>query len=66
MNIIIHRAGKVNERGDISAKCYKVPKAINLSKETWTLIDKNVTCPKCIKILTTAIQESVELKEKDS
>lgn len=48
---IRHKAGKVSQRGDVSAICFPIPRAINLKKESWTIRDDAVTCPKCLKIL---------------
>jgi hypothetical protein len=44
---VYHRASLVNENGDMSALCFKSPRAIDLSKATWTIRDDAVTCPKC-------------------
>lgn len=44
---VVHRAGLVNSRGGVSARCFKTPHPINLKIATWTLVDSKVTCPKC-------------------
>lgn len=46
----IHMADKVAPCGDVSAKCYKRPRAIDLRKASWALEWKRVTCPKCLKL----------------
>lgn len=49
---LYHRADKINPSGAISALCYPTPRAIpTTGRETWTLRDEAVTCPKCLKIL---------------
>lgn len=47
----VHRAGKINPKGEVSALCFPVPKAIDLKSEWWTIVPAMVTCPKCIKIM---------------
>lgn len=47
-----HRASLVNERGGVSALCFKRPRSINLSHALWTIRDEAVTCPKCLRALT--------------
>lgn len=38
--------------GNVSALCYKRPRAINLSRgQSWTIVEEQVTCPKCRKLL---------------
>lgn len=44
---LVHRAGSVSAVG-VSAYCYEKPHAIKMDRETWTLRDEAVTCPKCI------------------
>ena len=48
---IYHRADKMDPDGNVSALCFKRPKAIDLSKASWTIRDEAVTCPKCRKII---------------
>jgi len=45
---IIHKAKLVASHGDVSPLCAKTPRKIDLSKESWTLRDNAVTCPKCL------------------
>jgi hypothetical protein len=45
---VIHRAGLIDRMGNVSAKCFKRPKAIDLSVSSWTLLDHKVTCLKCL------------------
>ena len=49
----IHKAAQVNPSGQVSALCYKTPRAINLRRESWTLLDDAVTCKRCRAILKT-------------
>jgi len=44
---IYHRASKVNAKGQVSALCFKSPRAIDLKKALWTIRDEAVTCQKC-------------------
>jgi hypothetical protein len=46
-----HRGDMINQRGGVSALCFVKPKAIDLSKATWTNRDEAVTCPKCLAIM---------------
>jgi len=48
---IIHRAGQVSQVGDVSAVCYKRPRPIRLALETWTIVDNQVTCEKCLRAM---------------
>ena len=52
---IVHKAKLVSTTGDVSPLCAKRPKKIDLAKESWTLRDSAVTCPKCLKELTADI-----------
>lgn len=46
-----HRANLISEAG-VSALCFKNPRPIRLDRgESWVLIDANVDCPKCKKII---------------
>ena len=47
---IQHKAAKVSAAG-VSALCFPVPRAISMTRATWTLTDMYVTCKKCIAIL---------------
>lgn len=51
---IIHKADLVSNKGDISPLCASKPRAINLKHESWTIVDKSVTCPKCLGIMRKA------------
>jgi hypothetical protein len=46
-----HKAGLMDSRGQVSALCFPTPRSINLKRETWTLRDVAVTCPKCLEAL---------------
>jgi len=52
---IVHKAKLVSDKGDVSPLCAKTPRTIDLVKESWTLRDSEVTCPKCLKELTANI-----------
>lgn len=57
MTRVIHMAHKASEVG-VSALCFKRPRAIDMRRATWTLRSIAVTCPKCIKHLTTVRAEA--------
>ncbi len=44
---LYHRAAKIRSDGAVSALCFSKPRAINLSKSSWTNRDEAVTCPRC-------------------
>jgi len=46
----IHRAHLTAPDGRASAKCFVRPRAIDLSRATWTIRDEDVTCKKCLAI----------------
>ena len=46
-----HRANELSSSGEVSALCFKQPRAIDLSKSLWTIRDEAVTCPKCLKLI---------------
>lgn len=48
---IYHLASKMRADGAVSAMCFKTPRAIDMSRATWTTDRKAVTCPKCIAIV---------------
>jgi len=52
---IVHKAKLISDKGDVSPLCAKTPRKIDLAKESWTLRDSEVTCPKCLKELTANI-----------
>lgn len=48
---VYHRAKYIGPLG-VSALCYAKPHPINLSKrQSWTIRDEAVTCPRCKKLL---------------
>jgi hypothetical protein len=46
-----HKGARMNQKGGVSALCFKKPRAINLSQASWTTKDEAVTCKKCLAIL---------------
>lgn len=44
---VYHMAAKMNDRGEVSALCYKTPRAIDLAKASWVLEIDRATCPRC-------------------
>lgn len=46
-----HKAHLWTEAGQVSALCFRRPRAIDLSRELWTTDDSAVTCPKCLKLM---------------
>ena len=48
---LVHMARRIRADGAVSAVCSPTPRAINLRVATWTLIDSDVTCARCIAIL---------------
>jgi hypothetical protein len=45
---VYHIASKMNDEGEVSALCYKKPKAINLQRgQSWTLVPETATCSRC-------------------
>jgi hypothetical protein len=50
----VHRGTHVNAEGGVKALCYGVPRAIDLTRATWTNRDEAVTCPKCRRIIASA------------
>ena len=57
---IIHRAGLTNEKGQVSARCFKRPRPINLEIASWTIRDEAVTCKKCLRWMAAAASPSTE------
>ena len=47
MNKTIHRASKINNKGEASALCFKRDHPIDLNRASWTIRDDLVTCQKC-------------------
>ncbi len=50
----IHMAALFSQNGDVSPKCAKKPKPIDLGVETWTNRPEAVTCKKCRAALAQA------------
>lgn len=48
---IVHRATAVDGTGQVSALCFKRPRAIDLRRAAWTVGDATVTCPRCCALL---------------
>ena len=50
---IYHKAEKykMDGSGSVSALCSNPPRRINLNRAFWTMIDSQVTCKKCLKIM---------------
>jgi len=48
---LYHFADRINDRGGVSALCFKLPRAINLRIALWTLREDAVTCLQCRKLL---------------
>ena len=48
---IYHRGTKVNRNGKVTALCFARPRAIDMTRATWTISDDAVTCPKCKALL---------------
>lgn len=48
---VYHRGSLVNDKGQVSALCFKAPRPINLAVAMWTNNDAAVTCPKCLRLL---------------
>lgn len=48
---IYHYGQYVNDKGDVSALCFKVPRAINLRQASWTYRAAAVTCQRCKRML---------------
>ncbi len=46
-----HMADKVGPNGEISALCFKRPRAINLDVALWTLRPEAVTCETCLRLI---------------
>lgn len=48
---VVHRGGWVNSKGQVSALCFKRPRAIDMKRATWVGHDDAVTCPKCVAVI---------------
>jgi len=51
---LIHHADKVSPGGQVSARCFDPPHAINLRRATWTFREEAVTCIKCRRVIEAA------------
>ena len=50
----VHRGAHWADDGSVSALCFKQPRAINLKVATWTIVDRQVTCKACLKLMPSA------------
>ncbi len=48
---LYHKAHLYGAAGGVSALCFKIPRAIDLSRALWTNRNEAVTCPKCLRLL---------------
>lgn len=48
---VYHYGKHVNGNGDVSALCFKKPRAIDLRKALWTIRPAAVTCRRCLAAL---------------
>lgn len=46
-----HKAHLFGLDGQVSALCFRRPRAIDLNRALWTTDDDAVTCPKCLKLM---------------
>jgi hypothetical protein len=46
-----HWANKIRSDGAASAACFTAPRAIDMTRATWTSRPEAATCPKCRKII---------------
>ena len=44
-----HMFDLVNHRGEVSALCFKKPRAINMKLASWTIAESAVTCRACLR-----------------
>lgn len=54
-----HYASKIRPDGAVSALCYSKPRAIDLSRASWTNRRSDVTCKKCKALLQAQHQAEV-------
>lgn len=48
---VYHLAAKISNHGEVSALCYKRPRAINLARgQSWVTDASRVTCQKCKRL----------------
>ena len=45
---VYHLGHLGSETGDVSPRCAKKPRKIDLTKELWTITESAVTCNKCL------------------
>ncbi len=57
---VYHMAHKLDANGNVSALCFKTPRAINMSRASWTVRIRAVTCPKCKAALADAAQPKAQ------
>ena len=62
---IRHMASKMNQRGGVSALCFSRLHKINLKRETWTIVEGQVTCTKCLRWIAEAKAEAAAAKEEN-
>lgn len=46
-----HKAGKVNQRGQASALCYKTPRPIPRTERYVIFTNEGVNCKKCLNLI---------------
>ena len=46
-----HKAALFGQDGSVSALCFSRPRAIDLSRALWTIVDDAVTCKKCLRAM---------------
>lgn len=61
----VHKAHLMSKRGGVSPLCAETPRAIRLSRETWTLRDEDVTCEKCLAALGVPDAKSEAMRRRD-
>lgn len=48
----VHRAKHMSPDGKVSPLCAKTPRAIDLKVASWTLVESQVTCQKCLRLMS--------------
>lgn len=54
---VVHKANKINDKGQASAVCFDPPRAINMKVAKYVFAPENdpeVTCKKCLKKMAEA------------
>ena len=46
-----HKAALFRADGAVSALCFHRPRAIDLSRALWTIVDDAVTCEECLRAM---------------